>query len=488
MRATVDAATRWYVCGDGSEPVGPLSAELIERGIMAGKVPDDAVVCAEGGISWVPIASISSFAAALETASQREAWLVEADSEAAQRDRDRLAAEEVARQAAEAAERERVRAASFEAAQRERERLAAEEAATRAAEAKAVQRERERRHAEERARRASEEAQRERLAAEALARGKRREPPAPPKASFPIWYLAYRGVGPVGPLPESELRSEIRKGSIRGDAYLCVVGEPTWQPARRVATFADAWPRDDLGGSTAATQPPVPATKLTPKRSRVSRWILLGAGIVGMLLAGLLVVVWLTAAKERAEKNALASASYERCVGLEQKGDLESARQACMEAYFTGSDEAITKQAKAEADRISDKIAAKKAAEQRERSAARVRAAIDSVKSGTAPDTSSFTPSEQAAFKSALMELLESWRREFKGVRYWRMENADVACRFTGAGQIGYLLSGRDVKTRLAVASRFHCGSFPSGDTGGKRPVCCGDTDITLVLDEGVTP
>ena len=49
-----------YVRVDGSDPLGHLSVELVKRGIAAGKVPADAVVLAEGGQSWVPMASVPS--------------------------------------------------------------------------------------------------------------------------------------------------------------------------------------------------------------------------------------------------------------------------------------------------------------------------------------------------------------------------------------------------------------------------------------------
>lgn len=71
-------------------------------------------------------------------------------------------------------------------------------------------------------------------------------------------------------------------------------------------------------------------------------------------------------------------------------------------------------------------------------------AALEALKNGTAFDSSFLAPVEQTELKSLLM----SWKQEFVGIRYWRLENAELACQFIGAGQIGYLLSGDARKER----------------------------------------
>jgi hypothetical protein len=42
----------WYVCVEGGDPVGPVSADQIARGIRAGRVPCDAQIARSGGTSW----------------------------------------------------------------------------------------------------------------------------------------------------------------------------------------------------------------------------------------------------------------------------------------------------------------------------------------------------------------------------------------------------------------------------------------------------
>ncbi len=55
--------TRWFVGVAGGEPVGPVSADQVRRGVAAGKIPADAVVCAEGTSEWVPMKSAFGSAA-----------------------------------------------------------------------------------------------------------------------------------------------------------------------------------------------------------------------------------------------------------------------------------------------------------------------------------------------------------------------------------------------------------------------------------------
>ena len=49
----------WWVTTPGqSAPVGPVSVELLRRGIAAGRVPDSALVCAVGTRRWRPFSDI----------------------------------------------------------------------------------------------------------------------------------------------------------------------------------------------------------------------------------------------------------------------------------------------------------------------------------------------------------------------------------------------------------------------------------------------
>jgi hypothetical protein len=56
----------WYVCTRGSEPVGPVSTELVARGIIAGKVPRDALIARVGDSVWQRVLRVPEITAALE--------------------------------------------------------------------------------------------------------------------------------------------------------------------------------------------------------------------------------------------------------------------------------------------------------------------------------------------------------------------------------------------------------------------------------------
>ena len=60
----MNESTPWYVAvGDTS--VGPVSAELVVRGIQQRKVPPEALVCEVGSAAWIPLASVEEFHAAV---------------------------------------------------------------------------------------------------------------------------------------------------------------------------------------------------------------------------------------------------------------------------------------------------------------------------------------------------------------------------------------------------------------------------------------
>jgi hypothetical protein len=55
----------WYVCTRESEPVGPVSSELVARGIIAGKVPRDALVARVGDSVWQRVLRVPEITDAL---------------------------------------------------------------------------------------------------------------------------------------------------------------------------------------------------------------------------------------------------------------------------------------------------------------------------------------------------------------------------------------------------------------------------------------
>ena len=57
---------QFYVYSSDNNHVGPVNAELIARGVVAGRVPNDAYVAPLGSTSWVPMATIQEIADAVQ--------------------------------------------------------------------------------------------------------------------------------------------------------------------------------------------------------------------------------------------------------------------------------------------------------------------------------------------------------------------------------------------------------------------------------------
>jgi len=75
LRATAPVAPRlvapvWHVWIEGGEPVGPVSADQIARGMRAGKVPSDASVRHESETFWTDLLDIPDVIAALKSVSE----------------------------------------------------------------------------------------------------------------------------------------------------------------------------------------------------------------------------------------------------------------------------------------------------------------------------------------------------------------------------------------------------------------------------------
>lgn len=55
----------WWLTHGDREPIGPVSTELLLKGIGAGMIPKDAYVCEVGGSTWKPIRKTAPFSIAL---------------------------------------------------------------------------------------------------------------------------------------------------------------------------------------------------------------------------------------------------------------------------------------------------------------------------------------------------------------------------------------------------------------------------------------
>lgn len=59
-------ARYWYVTRKGGAVIGPVETALVERGILAGKVPVDSEVCEVGDDYWSPLEAVDTFRAAID--------------------------------------------------------------------------------------------------------------------------------------------------------------------------------------------------------------------------------------------------------------------------------------------------------------------------------------------------------------------------------------------------------------------------------------
>lgn len=75
-QTVVRAEKQWFVGVSENEPVGPVTMDQLVRGSIAGKIPRDALVCPEGGTTWVPLRQLPEFR---ESVQQAEAELEDTD-------------------------------------------------------------------------------------------------------------------------------------------------------------------------------------------------------------------------------------------------------------------------------------------------------------------------------------------------------------------------------------------------------------------------
>lgn len=51
-----------YIATVGTDPIGPVPAEVVVRGLQTGRIPPEALACPVGGTNWTPIAVTPDFA------------------------------------------------------------------------------------------------------------------------------------------------------------------------------------------------------------------------------------------------------------------------------------------------------------------------------------------------------------------------------------------------------------------------------------------
>ena len=62
----------WWLTQMGRIPIGPVSTELLLKGIRAGEVPNDVLVCEVGGRQWRKVTDIAPFGTAFAERLQRQ--------------------------------------------------------------------------------------------------------------------------------------------------------------------------------------------------------------------------------------------------------------------------------------------------------------------------------------------------------------------------------------------------------------------------------
>lgn len=65
---TADTTPHFYVQGVGDNHIGPVSAELIARGVLSGHVHQGTFVAPVGSSSWMPLEAVPALAIAIEEA------------------------------------------------------------------------------------------------------------------------------------------------------------------------------------------------------------------------------------------------------------------------------------------------------------------------------------------------------------------------------------------------------------------------------------
>src|SRR5262250_2948353 len=65
QRPNLPSPDEWYVYQESGQHVGPVTVDLLARGINAGKVPRDAYAGVAGDSRWRPVLEIPEVAAAL---------------------------------------------------------------------------------------------------------------------------------------------------------------------------------------------------------------------------------------------------------------------------------------------------------------------------------------------------------------------------------------------------------------------------------------
>jgi hypothetical protein len=63
---------QWWVLGGDRRPVGPVTTDLLLKGITSGTVPTDTLVCVVGGTEWQELGDVSWFASAVTEMRGRE--------------------------------------------------------------------------------------------------------------------------------------------------------------------------------------------------------------------------------------------------------------------------------------------------------------------------------------------------------------------------------------------------------------------------------
>jgi len=300
-----------------------------------------------------------------------------------------------------------------------------------------------------------------------------------------LWYLAYENQEAMGPYPESEVAGGLASGRFLPSAKACPLGEATWRSVREIPTFLAATglatvmadgPRDDLSDGSRACSIPVEAAG----KNRPFLGVLLLIGLAAFIIAAVAVGSAFFRLRTTREQNRRAAADHlQRCEQLRKEREFGWASIACSRAESLDPEGAVGARAKAMGDTVV-------AAERRQEAERKVRLAVEEFKRGTEPDLSEFANDERDLYRIAALGVQQERKKELAGVRYFRLENADLACRAQSIGKRGYLLSGLNAKARSQAASYGKCRPMVAANGEGRTLACCPDSRLEDLLVEGI--
>lgn len=138
---------------------------------------------------------------------------------------------------------------------------------------------------------------------------------------------------------------------------------------------------------------------------------------------------------------------------------------------------------------VVDELAATVDVAARHQSDERVSRILQQVRAGNLrPDLAPLDAGERQRVAAGMDQILATWRHELQGIEYARVEELDSACRAFVAESEGYVLTGGDAASRARAADRGGCGRLPADAGRVTLPYCCPTRALSSFLGEWRNP